>query len=110
LKILKLESLNAFLARLSKREKIIFYCTACFILTMSLDRLIISPVYSRIHALNKEIKEKESDIKRDLHIATKKDKILSESERFNSFFEAAKTEEEERSRTSRIKLLSIWSI
>lgn len=90
-----MESFNAFLARLSKRERIIFYFTACFILVMSLDRLIVFPVYSRIHTLNKEIKDKESDIKRDLHILTKKDKILSESAKFSSFFESAKTEEEE---------------
>lgn len=90
-----MESFNAFLAHLSKREKIIFYCAVCFILVMLLDRLIISPVYSRIHTLNKEIKGRESDIKRGLHILTQKDKILSESAKFDPFFETAKTEEEE---------------
>lgn len=95
MKIFRIESLSAFLSRLSKREKIVFYCALCFILLMLLDRLVVFPVYSKMHTLNKEIKEKESDIKRDSHIVAQKDKILAESARFGSFFNGGESEEEE---------------
>lgn len=95
MKIPKIESFGAFLARLSKREKIIFYCAVSFVSLMSLDRLIISPVYLRMRELNKEIQEEEAEIKKNLRILALKDKISAESAKFASFSNSAKSEEEE---------------
>lgn len=95
MRLLKIESLNAFLARFSKREKLILYYTIFFVSLMLLDRMIVFPIYSRIQELNKKIREEEEGIKRSLRIAAQKDRISLESARFGSFLSEAKSEEEE---------------
>jgi Tfp pilus assembly protein PilO len=95
MKIPKLKTLYNFVARLSKREKIIFYVAISFVSLTLLDRLIISPIYSKIKSLNKEIQERESSIKKNLHILAQKDRISSEITKYASFLSSAKSEEEE---------------
>jgi len=95
MKILKVQTFYNFVARLSKREKIIFYAAIFFVSLTLLDRLIISPIYSKIKSLNEETQEKESSIKKNLHILAQKDRISSEITKYTSFLGSAKSEEEE---------------
>jgi hypothetical protein len=85
MKALKIQQFYTFLARLSKKEKVIFYITVTLVSLTLLDRLIISPVFFKIRALNKEIQNKETNIKVNLRILAQKDKILSESVKYSSF-------------------------
>lgn len=95
MRVPKIQALYNFVAHLSKREKIIFYAAISFVSLTLLDRLIISPIYSKIKSLNEEVKEKESSIKKSLHILAQKERISSEIARYTSFLTSAKSEEEE---------------
>ena len=90
-----IQALHTFLSHLSKREKLILYAMASVVSLTLLDRLIISPISHKIASLDKEIQEKELDVKKDLRILAQKDKILAESTKYNSFLASPKSEEEE---------------
>ena len=85
----------AFLKRLSKREKSILYAAGFFIFLTLSDRMVISPIFSRISTLNNEIQETEATIKRNLQIVAHKDRILSESAKYSDFIKSFQSEEEE---------------
>ncbi len=91
----KIQTFYTFVSHLSKKEKIIFYTAISFVSLTLLDRLIISPIYSKIKSLNEEIQEKESSTKKNLHILAQKDRISSEIAQYTSFLSSAKSEEEE---------------
>lgn len=91
----KLQIFYAFLARLSKKEKIIFYIAVFFVSLTVLDRLIISPVFSKIRSLNEAIQEKEANIKKNLRILAQKDRITTESAKYSTFLGDAQEKEEE---------------
>lgn len=85
MKKLKLQFFTSFFIRLSKRERTIFYVAACFIMLTAFDRLIIDPIYAKIASLDRDIKDKETNIKKDLYILSLKDRILSESAKYAPF-------------------------
>lgn len=93
MKIPNIQALYALLVRLSRREKLIFYVALSFLSLTVLDRLIINPIFSRLILLDKEIQEKETAIKRNLHILAQKDRILAESSKYSSFFGGGPQEE-----------------
>ena len=95
MKLPKIQVLYAFLSRLSNREKIIFYITAFIVSFMLLDRLIISPVFYKMHSLDKEAQEKIAGIKRSLYLLAYKDRIEKEVNHYKQFISSSKTEEEE---------------
>lgn len=92
--MVKLQSYYAFIARLSKREKLIFYGAAFFISLTVLDRLIVSPVSGKIKLLDKQIKEKEYTIKNNIELLARKDRIITESKKYSSFLNGAQPQEE----------------
>lgn len=93
--MLNIQFFYKFLSRLSKRERLILYVTACIILLMLLDRLVIYPIFSRMNELSREIKKKELDIRKNLRILAHKDSILEERKRYASFLTSSNSEEEE---------------
>lgn len=95
MKFLSLASLQAFLARLSKREKSVLYITSIVISLTLLDRLLIYPIFSKMEELAEEIADKEAGIKKSLHILTHKDRILAASVKYRTFIKRSKSEEEE---------------
>ena len=97
----KIRSLSAIVARLSKRERIIFFC-AVFILSLTLlDRLVIHPIFYKIRSLDKEIEEMKTGIKKNLHILAHKERILADRSKYSSF--AGGTESGEEKATSVLK-------
>lgn len=94
-KFINLEVFFKFLSRLNKREKVIFYLAVCFVSLLSLDRLIVAPILSKLKKISKEIEEKEIAVKKDLHILSQKDRILSEEARYARFIGGVKNEEEQ---------------
>lgn len=73
----------------------ILYGAMCFVLLMLMDRLVIYPIFYKIDTLNKDIRKKESDIRRNLRILTYKDRILEERKKYASFLVSSKSQEEE---------------
>ena len=93
--MLKLREFYKFLSRLSKREKLVFYGALFFVSMTLLDRLIISPISSKMKSLDKEIKEKEDSIRNSLRMLTQKDRILAARNKYSSFSKTLESEEEE---------------
>jgi len=93
--MIKLKSLQQIFTRLSKREQFILYAAVFFISMALLDRAIVEPIFSRMQSIDKEIQEKESAIRRSVHVLAQKDRISSEITKYSSFLSTAKTEEEE---------------
>ena len=92
--MLKLQAFYTFLAGLSKREKIVFYGAAFFVSIMALDRLIISPISSKMKLLDEQIKKKEEAIKNDIRIIAQKDRIASLSNKYASMLSGGSSTEE----------------
>lgn len=91
----KVQAINAVFAKLSKKEKIIFYLVIFFVSLVILDRLIASPVLNKMKSLDKEIKKKEAQIKKDLRIVARKDRILAENVKYSSFLDAFQSKEDQ---------------
>ncbi|MFC1666928.1 type 4a pilus biogenesis protein PilO [Candidatus Omnitrophota bacterium] len=94
MKVLK-QLVHKFLSRLSQREKLVFYGAIFFISLTLLDRFLIHPIFSKMEELDKEIREKESGIKKSLHILAHKDRIVAERKKYSSFSSSLKPGEEE---------------
>jgi Tfp pilus assembly protein PilO len=91
----KLQMIYTSISHLSKREKIVFYVAIIVISATILDRLIITPIWSKVTSLTKEIAETEQSIETNSRILAQKDRILSESAKYASFLNSNKTEDEE---------------
>jgi len=83
------------ISHFSKRERVIFYVAISIVFLAILDNLFISPIFSKIQNLNKDIEDLELKIKNSLKILSQKDRILNEGKRYGSFLSSGKTEEEE---------------
>jgi len=91
----QIQSIVAFISRLSKRERTIAYVVIIFISVAAMDRLIISPVFSKMKSLEGAIADKEANIKKSVRIVSQKDRIAVESAKYSSFLTSALSEEEE---------------
>lgn len=95
MKLPNLQVLQAFLGRLSKKEKIILYIAVFIVSILILDRMIVSPVFFKIRSLNKELLQEQADIKKNLRILAQKDRILTESAKYSSFLGDGKVSDDE---------------
>jgi chorismate mutase len=87
--------LQGFLGHLSKKDRIFFYIAVLVVSLLILDRAIISPVFSKIISLNKEIQDKQANIKKNLRILAQKDKILTQGAKYSSFLGDSKLTDDE---------------
>jgi Tfp pilus assembly protein PilO len=92
--MLKFQAVYKFLSKLSKREKAVLYAAAFFVLVSLLDRMIIFPIYAKIKSVNNEIRDKETAITTNLHMLSQKDRISSESRKYETYLRQVQTEEE----------------
>lgn len=88
-------SFLSFISRLSKRERIIFYCCAFVAAAVLLDRVFLSPIFSRIDQLNEEIELKEETVRKSLLTLNYEDRILSQRDQYNSYLREPQSEEKE---------------
>jgi Tfp pilus assembly protein PilO len=93
--MIKLEPLYKKLMALSPRERLVFNVTVAFIALTLLDRLVVSPIFSRMKELNEQILEEETNIKKNLRIVSQKDKIVTESKKFETYLASSESGEEE---------------
>ncbi|MDD5466054.1 MAG: GspMb/PilO family protein [Candidatus Omnitrophica bacterium] len=91
----KAQGLHTFFTRLPKKEKAILYAVVFFVSLVILERLIISPVFSKMKSLDKEIQAKESGIRGNLRILAQKDRILAENAKYSSFLNSSEPGEDQ---------------
>jgi hypothetical protein len=89
------KAIIAAFSRLSKRDKMIAYIVMFLLSLIVLDRMILSPVSSKMKLLNEEIKAKEANIKKSLRIISQKDRITAESQKYSPYMGKGSSEEEE---------------
>jgi len=87
------KTLYAAIKQLPKREKMIFYTAVFFAALIFLERMIVSPVYSKMTALDKELKVNESGISQNLRILAQKDKIIVLKNKYSSYLDNFVSEE-----------------
>jgi hypothetical protein len=90
-----LQILQKFLIRLSKKEKLLFYCAVFFVFLVLLDRLTISPIVSKMRSLDKEIRDKQAGLNKDLRILAQRERTINLKNKYASYLVSAKTEDEE---------------
>jgi len=88
-----LQSAVAFVSRLSKRERLIFYVTVSVIGLGVLDRLILSPILDRINNLSEAIRTQEETIEQSLLIVTQEKRIEGESSLYAAYLSKPQPEE-----------------
>ena len=92
---MNIQSIVSFVSRLSKRERTIFYATVFVISLVLLDRLVLSPILSKINELDTTIRSEEEAIKQSLLIVTQEDRIATESKQYVSYLSEPQGEEKE---------------
>jgi len=83
---MRLEVFQKFLARLSPREKIIFYIASFFLGLTLFKFIVIEPIFLKTEALDKQIKEKKVILKKDLHLISLKEFISHEMDKYSPYF------------------------
>ena len=92
---LKIQPFLNSISRLSKREKLVFYVSFFFICITILDRFIISPIFSELNSLDKQIDEKKATVKKNLKIVAQKDRIQAISASYGTFSNSAESDDEQ---------------
>jgi Tfp pilus assembly protein PilO len=92
---MQLKSIVTLISRLSKRERTIFYVTVFVVGVVLLDRLILSPILSKITELNDTIRLEEEAIEQSLLIVTQEKRIEGEAKEYSSYLSKVQTEEKE---------------
>ena len=92
---MNIKSIVSFISRLSKRERTIFYVTVFVIGLVFLDRLILSPILSKIQELNETISLQEEAIGQGLLMVMQEKRIKGESRQYISYLSQPETEEKE---------------
>lgn len=87
--------LVAFFTRLSKREKIIFYCTSFVVVTMVTDQLVIRPIARTFHSLNQQGRDLEMSIKKSVRLLAQKERMMKEAEEYAAYSAESKSPEGE---------------
>ena len=72
-----IERLKNYIKKLAPRERMIFYAAAAVVAIVIFDRAVFNPVAENFSAVDKELKDKYSGLKKDLHILAQEKKILS---------------------------------
>jgi len=78
--------LQKFIAKLSHKERSIFYVAIFFVSFALIDRLFLGPVLDKLHIIDEDISQQEISIFRDFRFLSYKDRIIEESEAFNKYF------------------------
>jgi hypothetical protein len=91
--MIQVKTVMAFISRLSKRERAIFYATVLAVALFLSDRLILAPILSKIEELDATIRSEEEAIEQSLVIITQEDRIKKESEQYAPYLSKPETEE-----------------
>lgn len=90
----QLEFALQFYSKLSAKERTIFYVAVFFLAVMLVDRVFIAPIFGKISALDEEIAQKRTDMRRDSKVVAQKERIAAEVARYSSYLGIAENEQE----------------
>ncbi len=86
----------AFLARLNKRERLVFSVAAVFVGAALADRLLIASVADRLRRLDERIATQTDLIRKNVRIVAEKDRVKAAADAFAVYYaQKASTHEEE---------------
>jgi len=88
-----IKSVVAFVTKLSKRERTIFYCTLGVVTMVLLDRTILSPIIDKVNHLSETIQAKEEAIEQSQLIVTQEERIKGETSLYAPYLVKPKSEE-----------------
>jgi len=91
MKIIK--SIVSFVSRLAKRERTIFYITMGVISLVLLDRIILSPILTKMGELSEIIDIQEEEIEQSLLIVSQEKRIEGETDLYASYLSKPQAEE-----------------
>lgn len=91
----KFPDIFAKIRQLSPREKMVFYGAVIIISLALADRLIIGTFSGIISDLDKQIQQKESQIRAGLRVTSQEERISTQSAKYRSYLSNAATENEE---------------
>ena len=95
IKLPKLTDLLSKIQKLSRREKLVFFGALIFVSLALTDRLIIRTFFGILSNQDKQIRDKETQIKASLRVKSQKDRIELQHTNYKSYLGSAKTENEE---------------
>ncbi|MBU1887577.1 MAG: hypothetical protein KKB46_00050 [Candidatus Omnitrophica bacterium] len=81
--------------KLSKKERLGAYAALFFVVFTFLDRVVISPISSKLQDLSSEIAVMEKAVRVDLEILGEKEEIYRQFQRYRPFIEKTRSDEEE---------------
>src|SRR3989338_3837035 len=84
-----------FWDKLSRKEKVGLSLAIAFITVAFFDRLIVSPIRSRVQQINQNIQISEKQLAHDLRNVHLKDQIVKEYEKYIGYVERIGSDEEE---------------
>lgn len=93
--MINFKSVLSFVAKLSGRERVIFYATVTVVILVLLDRVILTPIISRISYLNETIRVQEEGIEQSLLIVNQEKRIEDETNRYATFLSQSQNEEKD---------------
>jgi len=94
-KALKISVFLNFISHLSKKDKLLFYAAVIIVSLLLFDWLVIRTFFGLISGLDKQIQEKEAQIKTDLKILAQKQRIEIQRANYGSYLGMGKTDNEE---------------
>ena len=90
---MNIKSLLSFVTRLSVRERIILYVTLGVVSMVLVDRMVLTPIFSKITYLSEAIEEQEQVIEQSLLFVTQEKRSEGESSRYASYLSQSQSEE-----------------
>lgn len=87
--------LTKFLSSLSDNGKKLFIVALVIVFIALFDRLLIGPTMSKLSAIDQDIVKEENNIKQNLHFLGYKNKIIKESQSYETYLMAKVPTEEE---------------
>ena len=90
---MNLKSLLSFVAKLSKRERLIFYVTVAIVGLGAMDKFVLSPILHKISHLTEVIAQQEEEIKQSLIIMSEENRIEGETKTYQAYLSPVLTEE-----------------
>ena len=92
---LNFEKVIAWISKMSKREKMLFYGASTVILILATDRIVVRPIFQSYRSMNQQIQDLQMEIKRSLKILADKNHIEDEKKHYADYMVSPKSAEEE---------------
>ncbi len=90
-----IKKLAAFYAKLSKRERTMFFGAAGALGLFFINTFVVTPAIEKMLSIEREIRSEEIAIQKSMHILLRKEQITAEGKQFEYFSVVGKTQEEE---------------